>query len=58
MLLDPDLKDRYIMTKANKDRFGNNSCHYIFEIEKVEKRYKFLKLLIDNNVGNMNYRNK
>lgn len=58
VLEDPLIKEKYIKTKANKDRFGNNSCHYVFEIEDTTERYKFLKLLIDNNVGDMRERNK
>lgn len=48
----------YNKTKANKDRFGNNSCHYIFEIEDPKKRYEFLRVLIENKVGDLYERNK
>ena len=52
--------DYYWKSRQNKDDAGNNSCHLVFAtIDKdVDLRFKFLKLLIEEGVGDMNKRNR
>ena len=53
------LKDRnqvrfFVKSRTNKDFAGNNSCHLAFEMVKNNVRYKFLNLLIEEEVGDIN----
>ena len=48
----------YEKSRQNKDLSGNNTLHFVFEIEDLEKRYKILQLLIDEQIGNLSKRNK
>ena len=38
---------------TNEDSNGNNSCHFAFEINDLKTRYKFLKLLLEERVGDV-----
>lgn len=42
----------------NKDLFGNNSLHFVFDIRDQKQRYEILALLIDENIGDPDKRNK
>lgn len=44
----------YWKSRQNKDQNGNNSCHLTFEIVDEKLRYKFLNLLLSEEIGNMN----
>lgn len=46
-------KDNFNVRKQQKDDCGNNSMHYAFEVSNLTVRYKILKLLIDENVGEL-----
>jgi hypothetical protein len=48
----------YWKSRANKDRSGNNPCHYAFTIPDLHLRYKVIKLLIEEGVGDPSKRNK
>ena len=43
----------YWKSRAAKDQVGNNTCHFVFEISNLEERYKYLKLLLDEEVGDI-----
>ena len=53
-----EAREIFEITKKNKDRFGNNSCHYAFEIEDEEEMYTFIRLLTNYNIGDMFKRNQ
>ena len=55
---DESLKKEFKKKRKQKDDVGNNSMHYAFEISNLEMRYKFLKLLIDEEVGELNKSNR
>jgi ERCC4-related helicase len=44
----------YWKSRKKKDIFGNNSMHLAFNIEDEELKYKFINLLIDEEVGDLN----
>lgn len=48
----------YWKSRANKDRQGNNPCHYAFSIPDLKLRYKVIKLLIQEEIGDPYKRNK
>ena len=39
--------DYYWKSRENKDICGNNQLHLIFELDDLDLRHKYLKLLID-----------
>lgn len=41
-------------SRANKDKSGNNSCHLAFEMVRDSYRYKFLEILIEEKIGDIN----
>lgn len=41
-----------------KDLAGNNTCHYVFEIADQMTRYKTLRILVQEKIGDLNKRNK
>jgi hypothetical protein len=50
--------DYYWKSRQSKDCAGNNSCHILFSVIDDESlRFKFLKLLTNEKVGEMNKRN-
>ena len=55
-----ELKEDFTKSRKKKDKAGNNSCHYAFAIGQDEKtnaytkRWKFIRLLSENKVGDMN----
>ena len=50
--------DYYWKSRQSKDEVGNNTCHIVFSvIDSEEMRFKFLKLLVQEGVGDMNKRN-
>ena len=50
--------DYYWKSRAGKDQNGNNTCHLAFEIAAEDGRYKYLKILMDEEIGDVNKRNK
>jgi hypothetical protein len=48
----------YWKSQKGKDRAGNTIFHSLFETPLMEDRFKFLKLLIQENIGDLNMRNK
>ena len=50
--------DYFWKSRENKDEFGNNVMHAVFLIEDVELRNKFITLLLNEQVGNVDKRNK
>jgi hypothetical protein len=57
-VLDENNVEYYWKSRANKDRSGNNPCHYAFQISEISLRYKVIKLLIEEGVGDPSKRNK
>lgn len=51
------MTEYYWKSREGKDENGNNTCHLAFEIMDRELRYKVLKLLIEENVGDINKHN-
>lgn len=56
-LENPEFKKKFLNTLQNRDRYGNNACHYLFEIENPDIRNECLKLFIKNKVGDFTQRN-
>jgi len=50
--------DYYWKSRQSKDNAGNNSCHFCFEIEEPTQRYQFLTILNNEQIGDLNKRNK
>ena len=46
--------DYFYKSRKNKDKAGNNSCHLVFEMVRDNIRYKFLDMLIDQKIGDIN----
>ena len=44
----------YWKSREGKDSFSNNTCHLCFKIDDLDLKYKMLKLLIDERVGDIN----
>jgi len=40
-------------SRQNKDENGNNTCHLAFEIIDEKTRYKFLNLLLEEEIGDV-----
>jgi len=45
-------------SRRNKDIEGNNVSHFVFQINDYELRYKILKILVDEEIGDLTKRNK
>ena len=54
ILKDKDDLEYFRKSRANKDKAGNNSCHLAFEMVRDSYRYKFLELLIEEKIGDIN----
>jgi|TARA_B110001450_G_scaffold256022_1_gene285136 hypothetical protein len=48
----------YWKSRANKDKSGNNPCHYAFQIPDTSMRYKVVRLLVIEGIGDPRKRNK
>lgn len=61
--MDADLRDAFYGSRKKRDVCGNNSCHYAFTIgqgdftDAYTKRYKFIQLLFDEEVGSIDLPN-
>lgn len=44
---------RFWKSRTGKDDCGNNLCHYAFEKNDIDTRYKFLEFLIQEGVGDI-----
>ena len=51
-------KDYWWKSRWCKDKYGNNTLHFVFEIPEVQKRNQYLKLLMDHDIGDVLKRNK
>ena len=51
---DPKNIEYFNKSRRNKDKGGNNSCHLVFEMSRENIRYKFLDILIDQKIGDIN----
>jgi hypothetical protein len=50
--------DYFWKSRQSKDLVGNNTCHIVFSmIDDETLRFKFLKLLCEEGIGDMNKRN-
>lgn len=47
-------QEYFMKSRANKDKSGNNSCHLAFEMVRDSYRYKFLEILIEEKIGDIN----
>lgn len=56
--VDPQDMQNFIVRRQQKDDCGNNSMHYAFEISDIKMRYKIVKLLIDEEVGELHKSNR
>ena len=57
-IIEDKRKEKYFLkSRANKDKAGNNSCHLAFEMVRDKYRYKFLDLLIEEGIGDVNKTN-
>lgn len=45
-------------SRESKDAYGNNTCHFALAIQNNEEREKYVKLLLDNEVGDIDKPNK
>jgi hypothetical protein len=51
-LAEPALLGKYLKSRKNKDIWGNNPFHYIWDIDIGTVREEMLELLINEDVGN------
>ena len=58
IIKNPDDEEYFWKSRANKDKTGNNTCHLAFEINNLKWRYKFLKVLIEEEIGDIYKPNK
>jgi hypothetical protein len=50
--------DYYWKSRQNKDQVGNNTLHLVFSVvDNEELRFKFVKLCIEESIGDINKRN-
>lgn len=54
---DTKMSERFTNTFQNRDTYGNNVCHYLFDIEDPTIRNECLNLMITNNIGDFKQRN-
>lgn len=58
IIKNPSDEEYFLKSRANKSKSGNNSCHLAFEIVEKKMRYKILRLLIDEHIGDLYKPNK
>ena len=50
--------DYYWKSRQSKDNSGNNAFHHCFAIQSDIQRYRFISLLLKEQIGDLNKRNK
>lgn len=56
-LVQPEFREEFLAQRKYPDECGNNAMHFVFNVADLDKRWEYLELLLNEDIGDINGRN-